>query len=476
MWRQADCLSFTLNLAQKDCDFFHPQTHSLTSDNNTTGAGVSEAPVLYYFVALLYRLFGNYFVIYRIVNTLLFFLGIFYLFKMLKILFKNSFWAYIIPLFIFASPVVAYYASNFLTDTTAFSLTLIGWYYFFKFKNKTKDKFLYVSFLFFTLAGLLKILSLTSFVAIGIIFLLELFTSLKFNGSKKLFYKNFKHFYPFIILVIIISAWYIYALYYNNIHKTDYFSNKIIPLWSLTFNDIIDKAVYIKNLHFKEYYHPVFFFITFGLFIFNLIFSKKSDKFLITLTFLLFLSNIAISVLWFKAFKDHDYYFLNLIIFPVFNLITFINISDNLNINSAVRLSSKIIITGLLIFLFYDSGQKLHIRYHGWRNNDIKLYEAYTEITPYNRYIGIKRTDTIISIGDITNSYSLTMMNQKGWTQMAGQNKTVKNIKKHIKKGAEYLFVNNEKLLKEKYLQPFIKNKVGSFKNIRIFKLTDTIQ
>ena len=274
-------------------------------------------------------------------------------------------------------------------------------------------------------------------------------------------------------MVIIISAWYIYALNYNSIHKTDYFSNKIIPVWSLTFDNIINKINYIKNLHFKEYYHPVFFFITLSLFAFNLIFLRKSDRFLISLTFLLFLSNIAIIVLWFKAFKDHDYYFISLIIFPVFNLITFINILENLKIKFAAQLSSKIIFTGLLIFLFYDAGQKLNIRYHGWRNNDIKLYGAYTEITPYNRYIGIKRTDTIISIGDYTNSYSLTMMNQKGWTQMAGQNKTVENIKKHINKGAKYMFINNDKLLKEDYLQPFIKNKVGEFKNIRIFKLTD---
>ena len=74
-WRQADCASFTLNLAQGNGDFFHPEIHHLNSDNYTSGAGVSEAPILYYFVARLYRLFGYHIAIYRIVNTLVFFTG-----------------------------------------------------------------------------------------------------------------------------------------------------------------------------------------------------------------------------------------------------------------------------------------------------------------------------------------------------------------------------------------------------------------
>jgi len=474
-WRQADCISFTLNLAQGDGDFFHPQVHHLSSDNNTTGSGASEAPILYYFVAQLYNIFGYNIAIYRIVNTFIFFTGVFYLFKLLKILFKNSFWAYVIPLIIFVSPVVAFYASNFLTDTTAFAISLIAWYYFFKFKEKKKDKFLHTSFLFFTISGLLKILYLTSFVAIGVVFIIELFTNFKFNKSNKIFYKTYKHIFPFIFLLLIIVAWYLYVLYYNNLHHTLYFSNKTLPIWSLSSEKIISIFTYVKGFHFKEYFHFSFFILTSVIFIFNMFFFKKTNPFLFAITILLFISNIAILSLWFEAFRNHDYYFISLIVFPLFNFITFIDILKNINLNKYVSIFAKIIFSGYLIFLFHDADYKLFVRYYGWKNDHMKLDAAYGEINPYLKSIGIKRTDKIISIGDITNSYSLTMMNLKGWTQMAGQNASINSINSNIRNGAKYLFLKEDKYLLEEYLQPFINKKIGSYRNISIFSLEDIV-
>ncbi len=474
-WRQADCLSFTLNLAQDDCDFFHPQTHSLTSDNYTTGAGVSEAPVLYWFVAQLYKVFGNLNLTYRITNTFIFFLGLLFLFGFLKIIFKNNLYAFIIPFFIFSSPVIAYYASNYLTDTTAFALTLIGWYFFFKYKQSSKNKFLYISFALFTIAGLLKILSLTSLVAIGIIYLIELSTKYTFNADKKLFPQNLKLLPAFIFPVLLIASWYFYAVYYNSLHHTQYFSNRIIPVWNYNFEKISEIYNYSKSIHFPEYYHSTFFIFSLIIFIFNLIFIKKADKFLSSITFLLLLSDIAIVVLWFKAFKDHDYYFINLLMFFVFNIITFLHTLKNVKPDIYHSILSKIILSSFVIFLMLYAQDKLYYRYNGWRNDDFILDKAYTEIKPYLKEKSINRNDTIISIGDITNSYSLYLMNLKGWTQMAGKNKSINEINSCIKNGAKYIFVRDTSLLKEDYLQPFIKIKIGEYKNISIFKVSEKL-
>src|SRR3972149_5808757 len=75
-WRQSDCASIALNYYQNGMDFFHPETHNLTSDGGTTGkCQTSEIPILYYSVAILYTIFGYHDFIFRLVNTLLFFLG-----------------------------------------------------------------------------------------------------------------------------------------------------------------------------------------------------------------------------------------------------------------------------------------------------------------------------------------------------------------------------------------------------------------
>ena len=75
-WRQSDCTSLALNYYQNGMNFFQPQTHNFTSDNDTSGyCATSEIPFVYYFVAILYKIFGYHDFIYRLFNTLIFYLG-----------------------------------------------------------------------------------------------------------------------------------------------------------------------------------------------------------------------------------------------------------------------------------------------------------------------------------------------------------------------------------------------------------------
>ena len=97
--------------------FFQPEVHNLVSDGRTSGYAVGECPLFYYFIAGLYKIFGQHDLIYRLVNTLLFFLGLFALYKMLEQWLGDSFWSMAVPVLLFTSPVVVYYANNYLTDT-----------------------------------------------------------------------------------------------------------------------------------------------------------------------------------------------------------------------------------------------------------------------------------------------------------------------------------------------------------------------
>src|ERR1035437_6319038 len=129
-WRQSDCTSIALNYYQTGMHFIQPQTHNLTSDDRTTGyVAPSEIPVGYYFIAVLYKIFGFHDFIYRMVNTLIFLAGLFYLYKTLSLLIKGFLWPALLSLFFFTSPVLVFYGNNFLTDSSALCFALIAWYF-----------------------------------------------------------------------------------------------------------------------------------------------------------------------------------------------------------------------------------------------------------------------------------------------------------------------------------------------------------
>jgi len=80
MWRQADCLSFAKNYLENGFQFFKPSVHCTTSDNNNQT--VSEFSIIYYFVALIWKVFGQHEFIFRLINMIIVFIGLYYLFKL----------------------------------------------------------------------------------------------------------------------------------------------------------------------------------------------------------------------------------------------------------------------------------------------------------------------------------------------------------------------------------------------------------
>jgi len=175
-WRQADGASLALNYYKGGMHFFQPRVHNLTSDGGRSGAAsTSEMPVLYYTVACLYKVFGYHEWIYRGLNTLIFFMGLLFLFRTLLYILKDMYWAAAIPLLLFSSPVIVYYANNFLVNSSALAFTLVGWYYFMRFLFENEKKWIYRSLIFFFLAGAFKVTALLSLIAIMGIYILEKF-------------------------------------------------------------------------------------------------------------------------------------------------------------------------------------------------------------------------------------------------------------------------------------------------------------
>jgi hypothetical protein len=480
-WRQSDCASLALNYYQGGMQFFKPEVHNLTSKGGTSGlAYTSEIPFLYFGVALAYKVFGPHDFIYRLLNTLIFLIGIFYLFRLILLVTNNWVWSAFISLLFFTSPVLVYYGNNFLTNSTELAFSLIGWYYFTNFLFTKKSRSLFTSLIIFFFAASFKITGLLSLFAIGTVFLAEWLGLQKFGSHKKLFTRPVLTFSTMFLIVFVIIAWVVYARVQNTQNECYYFSTVTFPIWDLDWEGIQKVFTKIRTVWFSQYFHPsvwAFLLLVSG---FVAVHFKNLPVILKWILLVLTTEVILFILLQFWTFGDHDYYVIGLYILPIILCLAALYL---LKTNYPKLFNSPILKIGMLTLLvfnvYYAKGQ-LYQRYHGWWNDKEKFADMYS-IQPWMRQMGVSAADTIISIPDNSHA-TLYLMNQKGWTEYVdnqfnkGQttryNSDSATLATSIALGAKYLVINGIAQLYEKpYVNSFCFDTLGTYREVYIFKL-----
>ena len=470
-WRQCDCLSFTMNYYQDNNPFLKPALHFLGKDG--TGRTISEFPILYYLTGKLWKIFGPHEYIYRMINLLIFFSGLFALFRLLENILKDSIWAILIPFLLFTSPVLAFYANNFLTNSTALGLSLIAWYVFWLYFKKGRSLHLYLAILIFTLAGLLKITASINLIALFIIFLFELLRLFTFRNNHKLFPQPITHVIPFLIAFALIFIWYLYVQSYNFKHNAGGFLVGILPIWDLE-KDQVSAVIQSLELQLKQsYFRPVTYYFLLLAFAATLIFLKNANTFLVILQCLFICGIFLFGILFFSPLMYHDYYILNLyVVVPAICLSFLVMLRKRF----PGLFKSSLISIAMIVFVIHNldfANRRMRDRYSGWMNeNYTKYMHSFENISPYLRSIGIEKSDKVICLPDESLNISLYFMNQKGWTQMWIQSDS-SQMRKTIDMGADYLIIYDETVYEEDFIQPFIINMIGEFDNIDIYSLTD---
>lgn len=471
LWRQTDCTSIATNYYQNDNAFLSPSVHNLADDD--TGRTMSEFPIIYYAVAQLWKLFGHHEFIFRLFNLLIFYIGLFTLFKLFENELKDSILAVLFPLLLFSSPMLVYYANNFLMNVPAFGLGLIALYYFFKFYRTSNNKYLYFMCVFYLFSGLLKITSLLGFFAIFGILVFELIGL--FKSDKKIFQQPKKQILPFIIVILLLTCWYLYAKYFNETHNKGIFLVGILPIWDLTIDQIIHHLNKINEHAATDYFQYATNFVLIGIFIITAFFQKNVNKLYLLLSLFLAFGMIGFAMLFFQPLEAHDYYTLNLLITVPAVLLAFSVLLKTKLPFVFQSIWFRIVILLFVAFNVDFAKTQMEYRYNpdGWENEEyIKNLSAYTEIQPYLRSIGITKDDAVISLSDNTINASLYYMNQKGWTNYGvNQEKYVMKVK--IDRGAKYLFVHKPEIYSDTSLAMFFQHKIGAFKNIDIYSLSN---
>ncbi|MGD9993180.1 MAG: ArnT family glycosyltransferase [Salinivirgaceae bacterium] len=480
-WRQSDCASLALNYYQGGMQFFKPEVHNLTSKGGTSGlAYTSEMPFLYYGVALLYQVFGPHDFIYRLLNTLIFLIGIFYLFRLIKLVTNNWVWSVLLSLLFFTSPVLVYYGNNFLTNSTELAFSLIGWYYFTEFLFTKKSRSLFTSLIIFFFAASFKITGLLSLFAIGTVFLVEWLGLQKFGANKKLFTRPVPTFITMFLIVFTLLAWVVYARIQNTQNECYYFSTVTFPIWDLDKAGIQNVLTKIRTVWFNQYFHPSVWAFLLVLLAFTVVHFKHLPAFVKWILLTLTVEIVLFILLQFWTFGDHDYYVIGLYTLPIILCLAALYL---LKTNYPKLFNSSILKTGVLALLafnvYYAKGE-IYQRYHGWWNDKDKFADIYS-IQPRLRQMGVSAADTIISIPDNSHA-TLYLMNQKGWTEYVDKqfnkgetvyyNSDSATLATSINCGAKYLILNGIAQLYEKpYLKSYCFDTLGTYREVYVFKL-----
>jgi hypothetical protein len=495
-WRQVDGLSYAQNFHKGDASFFESEVHWLSEEGN--GKTVSEFPIIYYLVSILWTIFGKSHIWLRVINVLLVYIGLFSLFKISMDLVKSFFWACFIPIFLFTSPILIYYGNNFLMNAPAFGLALTGASllirYFF---IKNKQKYLYWGVFVFVLAGLLKVTALISLVAILAVWLINIIS------KQKIFkFKNENNKYriietiAFLFITIIVFIWYKYTSSYNAQNISGMFLQDIFPIWDLDKEAINDILLNLYHNLVPYYFNITALSVIFGLFV-SLFFMKKYiSKYMFAIVIITLIGIILFMLLWFKAFTVHDYYMINLLIFIPFVLLTFITALSKTKMSFLLyNRKFKIFTCIALAFLIYNSAIKTRIRYDAnqfWVKHSVIVeksnidywkwyhwnytttYKALESITPYLRSLNIEREDRVISIPDQSPNITLYLMDQRGYTDFGYSGYQGKERIEHfISLGAKYLIINDASFLEKDYLKSFQRKRIGVYENVQIFDLRE---
>jgi len=471
VWRQTNSLSLTQNYYQHNLPFFQPEMHNQFGNEGTSGKAVGEFPIIYFLVAQLWDLFGKHEWIFKLVHILIFFTGLFALFKTLKYLFNNYFWAAFVSLLVFTSPMVVFYGPNFLPDVPALSLVFIAWYFVVRFTKNRRPANLWWAALFFSLSMLLKITSAISFIALGGWVVFELLFQQK---EKRIFDFSLKHFLPFLLSILPVISWYLYADYYNSIHKGHFSFHGIWPIWEITKENFLRVIDVQQKIYFKQLFWPITQYLTIFIWIILLIIIKKMKP--VYRYFILVLpAGFVIQVLlWFKILDNHDYYLINLIVVLVAIWVIFLIQLKKLNLSRLWKYSIYAFFTLFFVWNVVTCRQHLQIRYRGWMNAPFQKYhKALIEIEPLFRKLGIKKDDKVISLPDTSINSTLYYMNRKGYTSFGSDFSKAETFYRRIEQGAKYLIVNDSTILTSEVLQPFIKDKIGEFENVSVYDIRD---
>ena len=442
-WRQSDSASIALCYYEEGMHFFQPRSHNVFNDNP---AGVGEFPIMYYLAAGLYHIFGPENVILRILDFLVFCLGLYLLSRLLLKLSDRLIFSLAMPLFLFGSPVVAFYSFNYTPNVVGLGFTLGAFYFFYRMVQEKKQKWWVLTTLFFLLGALIKVTTFVPFLA-----LFGTALVIHFHPGWKKNYR--KYFPPFprlvlmaITIIVLITAWYLWANNYNK--QSGLMLTKIRPIWEMSEESILATYHQIKGEYHKLYFNSYILLLTVVLAFVNLLSFRILPKELYLFYWLNILGTIGVLILFFDQILVHHYYFIDISPSVLLTYILFFWVLKIRFPKITKAWPIQLALIALVLFTWWDARENHVLPYYQPDHPDVSpvnpsLFKQ-KELQLFLSEKGIKfGEDLVYTAPDITPNVNLYYLNLRGWSEFAIAPFSDETVKHMAQRGANYLVLTD---------------------------------
>ncbi len=446
-------------------DFFEPRILNLRSID---GKAIGEFPILYYLTAVFYKIFGEHEFFLRLINLTIVTTGLLYLYKLLLKLLSDIAYALTFTFLFFSSTILIYYSNNYLPDPAAFGFTLIGWYFYYEFfSNQKNTTALILSLFLFTLATLLKV-SYGINLSAAFLSLVVWNTIYERTFSIK---KEYPYLLSFIFSFLIIAAWYLFVIVYNDTNNATYFLTHNKAIWTLNSIQLSDVWDHISNYWYTKYYYESTIHVYLVLLIAGFFFIKKSNKIILTFAITTTIGSLIYFVLFYSQFRNHDYYFIALIPVIIFLVInSFISIRNKYP-KIIGNIFFKLALITLLVLSLNYARKKVNDRYNDKDDKFASIGWQLAGVEEYITSIGVSDSAKIVVISDFTPNGSLYFLNRRGWTLQDTSAPSINNIDAYIKEGASYMILTDKNYLNNSIIKQKAKGISGEYNNVIICNL-----
>jgi uncharacterized membrane protein len=470
-WRQSDCLSMARNYMVTDLPPWEGQMHYLSDAGS--GRAMSEMPALPYLIGHLWRITGQNEALYRGVLLTLSLIGLYALFLTTRLLLDDGFLAALVPALLFTSPMVAYYANNFLSNGAALALALMGWHAVARSIIDRSRGWAVGAVVLFTIAGLLKVTATLSLLAIFILLVLQHtpWRSMFLGGWR--FKKDGLLLLSCASAFAIIGAWYSYARVYNAGQSQGIFLIGTMPYWEAD-RSMIREVWSGLTFHAEHsYLRPFFYPVLGGALLVSLMRAERVPRALWTLLGLLIMGTLSICALFFEALRDHDYYTLDqVILVPLVIIISLLALAKSSRPITATW-PFQLIVLALLVHGTDFARRRVGDRYKGWMNHEYKeQHEPLGRMADTLIHLGVRPDARVVCVPDISFNCSLYLLDRQGWTDFGGLiSGDPAQMRRCIGMGARFLLTTSDSVLIKPGIRPFLSRPLGNFENVRVFSL-----
>jgi hypothetical protein len=406
-WTQSDRYALVFGFLENGFDFFHPQTMNLLTVDGITRV---DFPVHEYVVALLMKLTGVHEpVVFRLYTLTYACIGLIFLFR-LSALFTQAFSRNLLAvLFLFLCPVYLYYADGFIPSIPSLSNLLIGYFFYFRYRQKKSTGDFRMAIFFLTLGALARLPFFIFHFAVFCQQLPEYFRNKKINRNEAFaFGISFGFFIGYQLYNIWLGKKYgtQFLVSFLPAKNRQQLSEWIVETWTQWRFEYFTKA------------HYAMLGILAVCFLVLLLHKKNLSRMQRDLFVQLGIAaagSIIYFLLMLKQFPDHDYYFIDAF-YPLVALLlpALVNFSFDSKILNTGFLA---VMAALLFMAFTQAKEVLDKRYVTGYWDRVELSrQNFTGAGKFLDSIGIAKDAKVLVLDGYTTNVPLILMNRKGWT------------------------------------------------------------